>query len=260
MHEAKKNPAYKLNISDITDNPYVKTDGDFEPNFIDIAGKLKVIRVRILAKVTFRYVSDDGNYASITLSDGKSSIRVKAWQDIKCLKETEKEDMVDIIAKVREWNGEMYLVPEVMRKIDDPNLETLRRLEIKKFRKDMDLSQKAGIEKEINGRTNVDVTEKEKRPLEKEEKTIEEPQEEAKINAPEDESSAKDNNEPKKEEKSLRVIVLEVIDNLDEGDGADFDDVLESVKGKEKEVEEIINDFLSEGTCYEPRAGKIKVL
>ena len=260
MYEAKKQPAYKLDISDITDNPYVKTDGDFEPNFIDIAGKLKVIRVRILAKVTFRYVSEDGNYASITLNDGKSSIRVKAWQDIKCLKETEKEDMVDIIAKVREWNGEMYLVPEIMRKIDDPNLETLRRLEIKKFRRDMNLPEKIDIKKEIDDGTDVDISEKEKRPLEKEEKTIEEPQEEAKIDVPAEESSAKDNNEPKREEKSLRVIVLEVIDKLDEGDGADFDDVLESVKGKEKETEAIINDFLSEGTCYEPRAGKIKVL
>ncbi|MCK5289569.1 MAG: hypothetical protein KAJ56_01380, partial [Candidatus Aenigmarchaeota archaeon] len=149
MHEAKKNPAYKLDISDIISSPYVKTEADLEPNYIDIAGKLRVIRVRILAKVTFKYISDDGNYASITLGDGKNSIRVKAWQDIKCLKETEKEDLIDIIANVREWNGEVYLVPEVLRKIDDPDFETLRRLEIQKFRKDMDLPEKKDIEKEI---------------------------------------------------------------------------------------------------------------
>ena len=261
MHEAKKNPAYKLDISDIISSPYVKTEADLEPNYIDIAGKLRVIRVRILAKVTFKYISDDGNYASITLGDGKNSIRVKAWQDIKCLKETEKEDLIDIIANVREWNGEVYLVPEVLRKIDDPDFETLRRLEIQKFRKDMDLPEKKDIEKEIGSENKtvpgtsaiVDVDTKDTKDIDDKEK-------EDKAETLKEESPAKEEKKPEKEEKSLRVLVLETIDKLDEGDGADFDDVIGSVKGPEKEVEAIINDFLSEGTCYEPRAGKIKVL
>ncbi len=260
MHDAKKSPAYKLDISDITCNPYVKTDGDLEPNFVDIAGKLKVIRVRLLAKVTFKYLSDDGNYASITLGDGKNSIRVKAWQDIRCLKETEKDNLIDIIANVREWNGEVYLIPEVLRKIDDPDLEILRHLEIQKFRKDMSLPEKEDIEKKIGSENKtvpdvpetIDVDAKDAKDIGDEEK-------EDKAEILKEESSAKEE-KPKNEEKSLRVLVLEVIDNLDKGDGADFEDVLGSIKGPEKEVEAIINDFLSEGTCYEPRAGKIKVL
>ncbi|NOQ37421.1 hypothetical protein GQ472_00905 [archaeon] len=258
MHEAKRHPAYKLDISDITCNPYIKTEADLEPNYIDIAGKLKVIRVRLLAKVTFKYLSDDGNYASITLGDGKNSIRVKAWQDIRCLKETEKENLIDIIANVREWNGEVYLVPEVLRKIDDPNLETLRRLEIQKFRKDMGFPEKEDIEKEIGSenKTVPDVP----AIVDTDTKDIDDKEKEDKAETLKEEAPAKEEKKPEKEEKSLRVLVLEIIDKLDEGDGADFEDVLGSVKGPEKEVEAIINDFLSEGTCYEPRAGKIKVL
>jgi len=259
MHEAKKNPAYKLDISDIISSPYIKTEADLEPNYIDIAGKLRVIRVRILAKVTFKYLSEDGNYASITLGDGKNSIRVKAWQDIRCLKETEKDNLIDIIANVREWNGEVYLVPEVLRKIDDPDFETLRRLEIQKFRKDMDLPEKEDIEKEI-GSENKTVPDVPKIVDTKDTKDIDDKKKEDKAETLKEEAPVKEEKKPEKEEKSLRVLVLETIDKLDEGDGADFDDVIGSVKGPEKEVEAIINDFLSEGTCYEPRAGKIKVL
>ena len=254
MHDSKKIPAYKLNISDIVNNPYVKTDDEFEPNFIDLVGKLKVIRVRILAKVAFKYLSDDGNYGSITLDDGRCSVRVKAWQDVKCLKETEKEDLIDIIAKVREWNGEVYLIPEVMRKVDEPELEELRRLEILKFKKDIGLPEKEGIEKEIDTSIGKKTEIQEK----KVEATVK-PQKEAAADTPKEKPPAKDE-KPKKEEKSLRVLVLEAIDKLDEGDGADFEDVIGSVKAPEKEIEAIINEFLSEGTCYEPRAGKIKVL
>ncbi|MCK4927920.1 MAG: hypothetical protein KAS11_05590, partial [Candidatus Aenigmarchaeota archaeon] len=166
--------------------------------------------------------------------------------------------LIDIIANVREWNGEVYLVPEVLRKIDDPDLEILRRLEIQKFRKDMELPEKEDIEKEIGSENKtvpdvpdvVDVDTKDTKDIDDKEK-------EDKAETLKEESPAK---EEKKPEKSLRVLVLEVIDKLDEGDGADFEDVIGSVKGPEKEVEAIINDFLSEGTCYEPRAGKIKVL
>ena len=209
MHDSKKIPAYKLNISDIVNNPYVKTDDEFEPNFIDLVGKLKVIRVRILAKVAFKYLSDDGNYGSITLDDGRCSVRVKAWQDVKCLKETEKEDLIDIIAKVREWNGEVYLIPEVMRKVDEPELEELRRLEILKFKKDIGLPEKEGIEKEIDTSIGKKTEIQEK----KEEATVK-PQEETTADTPKESLPAKEDKKQKKEEKSLRVLVLEVIDKL----------------------------------------------
>jgi hypothetical protein len=37
---------------------------------------------------------------------------------------------VDLIGKVREYNAEIYIMPEIVRKITDPNTELLRRLEL----------------------------------------------------------------------------------------------------------------------------------
>ena len=42
--------AYKVYISDILNNAYVVQQGEWEPNYVDIAGK-KVSRVNIIANV-----------------------------------------------------------------------------------------------------------------------------------------------------------------------------------------------------------------
>ena len=67
--------------------------------------------------------------------------------------------------------------------------------------------------------------------------------------------------EPEKEDKkSLKDSILKIIDNLDEGTGAEYTAIITESKLSEVEVEEVINDLLSEGTCYEPRPGRIKRL
>ena len=278
--------AYKLDISDLTDNKYVKDDTGKEPNYLNLADKIKVYRVRILARVTFRYASEDGNYASITLDDDTGTIRVKAWQNIKAVLDTKKEDLVDMIALVREWNGEVYLVPEVLRIVDNPDMKTLRALEILRFKKDECIMDKGTIQKEItalktsidpesatvkssvdkaDSKTVLDTSTQEPKEKTKKEtirKPIENkiPQETSKDKETIETSDSASKKDAGATEKPLRVRILEAVEKLDEGDGAAIDDVLDSVDGPEKASEEVINELLSEGTCYEPRAGKIKVL
>ncbi len=55
-------------------------------------------------------------------------------------------------------------------------------------------------------------------------------------------------------------IVLNMIEKLDDGDGADYSAIIEELDLAEDEVESVINDLLSDGTCYEPKPGRIKKL
>lgn len=129
MEIKKRQTAYKIWISNILDNKYIKQEG-WEPNFIQVNG-YKVSRVNIIANVISKF--DGDNYSSVVLDDGSSAIRVKSWgDDIKKLENVNAGDMVLIIARPKEFNEEVYLIPEVVRKIENPNWELLRKAELLK--------------------------------------------------------------------------------------------------------------------------------
>ena len=108
---------------------FVKKEG-FEPNFVKTPLGEEVSRARILGTVVSKFVTEDGNYASVTIDDGSDTIRLKVFKTTKPLDSLEVGDVVDVIGKVREYEGEIYIIPEVVRKIEDPNFELLRRAEL----------------------------------------------------------------------------------------------------------------------------------
>ena len=130
MEVKKRQTAYKIWISNILNKKYIKQAG-WEPNFIQVNG-YKVSRVNIIANVISRF--DGDNYSSVVLDDGSSAIRVKSWgEDIKRLENVNAGDMVLIIARPKEFNEEIYLIPEVVKKLENPNWEILRKTELLKI-------------------------------------------------------------------------------------------------------------------------------
>jgi len=76
---------------------------------------------------------------------------VKAFGDgIEILKDIMQGDTLQVIGNMREWNGELYMIPEVIKKVDARWL-LVRKLEIQNARKDLpeaakgDSSLKDGI-------------------------------------------------------------------------------------------------------------------
>ncbi len=129
--------AMKVRIADLNSGEWVKNEG-MEPSYVVTKRGDKVGRTRILATVVSKFISEDKEFASVTLDDGSGTIRAKSFKIVKPLEKLEEGNVIDAIGKVREFNGEVYVVPETIRKIDDPNLETLRMLELEK------LSRQAG--------------------------------------------------------------------------------------------------------------------
>lgn len=129
--------AFKVKIADLNNGDWVKNEG-MEPSYVVTKRGDKVGRARILATVVSKFISEDKEFASVTLDDGSGTIRVKSFKTVKPLEKLEEGNVIDAIGKIREFNGEVYVVPETIRKVDDPNLETLRMLELEK------LSRQAG--------------------------------------------------------------------------------------------------------------------
>jgi len=129
--------AKKLQIRTINTGKFIKINREveenkFTPNYIEIEGN-KIARVRVLATIMEKFVSESGDYATLTLDDTTDTIRCKIFGNLEIIENIEKGDIVDIIGKIREYNGEIYIQPEIIVKIEDPNFEVLRKLEIEKL-------------------------------------------------------------------------------------------------------------------------------
>lgn len=103
-----------------------------------IVNRARVLGIIIEIKI-FRQDQTEGNmegtkkdYCYLVVDDGTETIRIKVWgDDINKYKLPDLKigDDVDIIGKIRNFNDEIYIMPEIIRKISDPNLELLRELE-----------------------------------------------------------------------------------------------------------------------------------
>jgi RPA family protein len=71
-------------------------------------------------------------YGVLSLDDGSGSIiQIKAWGNITATVDRfEQGELVDVVGKLKQGKNEIYVVPEIIRKIDDPNWEIVRELEI----------------------------------------------------------------------------------------------------------------------------------
>ncbi len=139
----KRNTAYKLRVGDILKSKPVMADGKFL--FLEL-GEKKISRVNLIANVVDKYVSDgDKKYAALTLDDASGQIKLKSFGDeIAIIKDKTQGDTVQVIGTVREYNSELYVLPEIVKKIDAQWL-LVRKLEIQDSRKDIPINKNAPV-------------------------------------------------------------------------------------------------------------------
>ncbi len=124
--------AHKVWISDLINNPYIRTSGEFESNYIEIKDK-QVSRVNLVCTIVNKFESEDKNYVSLVLDDNTEQIRVKTWgEDTKLIREFNLGDIILIIGKIKIYNDEIYLLPEVVKKVEE-NWEFIRKQELLKI-------------------------------------------------------------------------------------------------------------------------------
>ena len=135
----KRNIAYKMRIGDVLKGRPMMDEGKFL--FLEMGDK-KVVRINILANCVDKYVQEgEKQFASLTVDDASGQIKLKAFgEDIEPLKNILQGDTLQIIGNVREWNGELYMIPEVIKKVD-PRWLLVRKLEIQNARKDMPVDE-----------------------------------------------------------------------------------------------------------------------
>ncbi|NHI83483.1 MAG: hypothetical protein EAX81_04205 [Candidatus Thorarchaeota archaeon] len=117
--------AVRSNVADIVNGTFGSENG---PHVISPYG-VELRRVALVGFIIDRYVGQ-GNFASITIDDGTETIKAKAWgTEASALEKIEANKLALFVGKIREYESEIYLVPEIIRELDDPNYMSLHLME-----------------------------------------------------------------------------------------------------------------------------------
>jgi RPA family protein len=239
--EIKRLSAKKVRISDIVNGKFFPgSKEEMKAGYTITPLGEKVSRVNLIATVTEKFENEDESYATITIDDGTEAIRVKTFKEgVELLQGIEPGNLVLVIGKVKDYQGEIYINGEIVRKIQDVNYENLRKMELL----DNFVQQNKTLA-EIKSLIN-EMSEEELKPYVKKRYGI-------------DDETLQVIIESKKREIDYKPKFLEIIGSLDEGDGVEISKLFEITNLPENIVEKTIDELLNEGFVFEPKVGKLK--
>ncbi|MCX6709834.1 MAG: hypothetical protein NTV63_02660 [Candidatus Woesearchaeota archaeon] len=220
---AKRQIARKIRIKTILEEKYEKNEG-WNPNFIVISDKEKIARVNVIGIVISNEAENSGNvaYRNVVIDDGTGRISIKNFENPDSLSNMGISDLVLVIGKPREYGSERYILPEIVRKIENADWIEERNLEMEL------IAKKGGVSYE--------------NPVQKKGEEI----------------VAEEIIEKAEEKKGNSEMVYELIKKMDSGNGADYDEVIK--KADISEADRIIENLLKNGEIFEIKAGKLKIL
>lgn len=222
MPDVKRQTAYKCSVKMILDGNYIQRPG-WEPNYIDING-LQISRINIMAVV----VAKEGN--SFTVDDSTGQIQVMTFGEQEKFSSINVGDIILLVGRPREYNQKRFLVPEIMKKIENSKWIDYRKAELEIQQVDFPEQKPRGQEPSPS-----------------------------KANEPSAEQEAVQAEIPEqKYEDNYALKIISTIRKLDKGDGANVNDVIKQ-SGLEK-ADKYIVSLINEGEIFEIRTGKIKIL
>ena len=248
MPQQKRQVAKITNTKELNTGKYFQREG-FEPNFLLTPEGKRLSRARIVATVVDRFMNDDETYGSITLDDGNDTIQVKFFNELELMEGFKEGNIIEVVGKVREYQGEIYLDGEILTHTQ-PEAELLHQLRVKKTQEEWNTIHETVKQLKESGKDQEDINKEMAGKLNENEV-------DALL-----QSFGETFNQAQTEEdrENLERQVLQAVEELDEGDGADYADIIDQVDEPEDQLEDTINNLLSDGTCYEPQPGKIKKL
>lgn len=116
--------AVRASVSDIVNGTYKKDNGHYvvSPHGVELR------RVVLVGFIVEQFSRKD--LASITIDDGTETIKAWAFDDeAESLEKAASDALTLVVGKVREREGEVYIIPEIIRPIEDPNYLSVHLLE-----------------------------------------------------------------------------------------------------------------------------------
>ena len=123
----KRQVAYKARVSDILNSGFAKDD--MSAGYIKLNG-LNVSRVNVIASIILK--SGDGmSYNSAMIDDGTGKIILRTFENTNLFSGVDVGDIVLVVGKIRVYNNERYIFPEIVKKLEKTEWMSLRKIELK---------------------------------------------------------------------------------------------------------------------------------
>lgn len=245
MADIQRQTAYKCKVKQILEAKYIQQQG-WEPNYLEISN-IRAGRINLMAAI----VSKENN--TITVDDGTGQVNLILFQNQEMANNLDVADIITIIGRPREYQGQRYIVPEILKILEDKKWIEYRKKELELQEIDINKSEEKEPEEKLKNDKKV-IKNNKSMPQEyvlDEVETKNPELQSAKI-----EPLFKSATEKKPDNTSQKII--NAIKKFDTGPGANMEDIITEVN--HPDAEKYINILINEGEIFEIRAGRIKIL
>ncbi|MBI5073040.1 hypothetical protein HZA99_04440 [Candidatus Woesearchaeota archaeon] len=218
----ERQTAYITSIAALTSGSFIKPEAQMQPSYVKTKSGKHVSRVHLIGVVVA--LSDLGN-SEVTVDDGSGKILARSFENTQFFHGVQLGDILRIIGKVRSFNEQVYLIPEIMKKITDKKFITLHKLLLEKCNGE-------GIGDSNPEEVGTDVVAQE---------------------VVEDIAVDADDTVPASPFDKLVALIKK----LDTGDGAAIEEILQQ---EGSESEKLLQHLLELGEVFEIRPGRVKLL
>jgi|Deesub1362B_J571_1020462.scaffolds.fasta_scaffold13544_1 hypothetical protein len=254
----KRATAVRLNISDVVNAKFIPASNINPQSVIMTPDERVISRVMLLGRIEGNVFFDrEAKFAAFTLADDTGEISCRLFRDgIAKAENITKGDLVKVVGKVRyykkegEDNGEIYVAPEVVRKVDDPLWTQVHNLEVK-------MCSNSHAHQNTPSKSASNTTAKQTTTPRRESAPTGAPSAEGNTKhekKPEEKRQGKDDNQTS----GAKEKVLELIQRLDDGSGVKYITLLNESGLPEEELENALAELLDEGEIYEPKIGRFR--
>lgn len=126
--QIKRQVAEKLWIVDLKNGQYIKEEG-LRPNYVLLKNDHKVSRVNLVGTVVSS--NADMGYRDVCIDDGSAKISIRAFEQVPAMDSLDIGNPVFVIGRPREYGQEIYVLPEIIKKVSDLRWLEVRQLELK---------------------------------------------------------------------------------------------------------------------------------
>lgn len=221
----ERQTAYITSIAALTSGSFIRPEAQMQPSYVKTKSGKNISRVHLIGVVVA--LSDMGN-SEITIDDGSGKILARSFENAAFFNGVELGDILRIIGKVRSFNEQVYLIPEIMKKITDKKFIALHKLLLEK--------SSGGVIGDSNPEEVGTDTSQE---------TGSAVVEEIAVDA--------DDTVPASPFDKLVALIKK----LDTGDGAAIEEILQQ---EGEESEKLLQHLLEMGEVFEIRPGRVKLL